>query len=107
MVTSFQGIYENESRKSEMLAAACAVGVGACFAAPVGGVLFSIEVTTTYFAVRNYWRGFFASVCGASLYRLMSVWFQNVDTVKALFATSFTADVTYDPHELFIFALMG
>ncbi len=37
MVTSFQGIYENESRNSEMLAAACAVGVGSCFAAPVGG----------------------------------------------------------------------
>lgn len=38
MVTSFQGIYENESRNSEMLAAACAVGVGSCFAAPVGGI---------------------------------------------------------------------
>lgn len=37
LVTSFQGIYENESRNSEMLAAACAVGVGSCFAAPVGG----------------------------------------------------------------------
>uniref|UniRef100_A0A1B0DHD9 Uncharacterized protein n=1 Tax=Phlebotomus papatasi TaxID=29031 RepID=A0A1B0DHD9_PHLPP len=36
LVTSFHGIYENESRNSEMLAAACAVGVGACFAAPVG-----------------------------------------------------------------------
>lgn len=38
MVTSFQSIYENESRNSEMLAAACAVGVGSCFAAPVGGI---------------------------------------------------------------------
>lgn len=44
-----------------MLASACAVGVGSCFASPVGGVLFSIEVTTTYFAVRNYWRGFFGA----------------------------------------------
>lgn len=26
------------------------------------GVLFSIEVTAVYFAVRNYWRGFFAAV---------------------------------------------
>lgn len=42
LVTSFQGIYENESRNSEMLAAACAVGVGACFAAPVGGECFFI-----------------------------------------------------------------
>jgi chloride channel 2 len=35
LVTSFQSIYENESRNTEMLGAACAVGVGSCFAAPV------------------------------------------------------------------------
>ncbi|KAJ6639380.1 Chloride channel protein 2 [Pseudolycoriella hygida] len=107
MVTSFQGIYENESRNSEMLAAACAVGVGSCFAAPVGGVLFSIEVTTTYFAVRNYWRGFFAAVCGATVFRLLAVWFQKADTVTALFATNFTSDFPFDPQELFVFALIG
>ncbi|KAH8243182.1 hypothetical protein KR032_005241 [Drosophila birchii] len=107
LVTSFQGIYENESRNSEMLAAACAVGVGSCFAAPVGGVLFSIEVTTTYFAVRNYWRGFFAAVCGATVFRLLAVWFQNADTVRALFLTNFTTEFPFDPQELFVFALIG
>jgi hypothetical protein len=40
-------------------------------------VLFSIEVTTVYFAVRNYWRGFFAAVCGATVFRLLAVWFQK------------------------------
>lgn len=44
MVTSFQGIYENESRNSEMLAAACAVGVGSCFAAPVGGKYLLLNI---------------------------------------------------------------
>jgi chloride channel 2 len=43
----------------------------------VAGVLFSIEVTTVYFAVRNYWRGFFAAVCGATVFRLLGVWFQK------------------------------
>ncbi|KFM13484.1 Chloride channel protein 2, partial [Aptenodytes forsteri] len=32
----FGGIYKNEARNIEMLAAACAVGVGCCFAAPIG-----------------------------------------------------------------------
>ena len=26
-----------------------------------------------YFAVRNYWRGFFAAVCGAFMFRLLAV----------------------------------
>lgn len=71
------------------------------------GVLFSIEVTTTYFAVRNYWRGFFAAVCGATVFRLLAVWFQNADTVRAVFLTNFTTEFPFDPQELFVFALMG
>ena len=37
VITTFRGIYENETRYSEMLAAACAVGVACTFAAPIGG----------------------------------------------------------------------
>lgn len=37
------------------------------------GLLFSIEVTATYFAVDNYWHGFYAAVCGAVVYRVLSV----------------------------------
>ncbi|CAG9810707.1 unnamed protein product [Chironomus riparius] len=103
----FRGIFENETRNIDMLAAACAVGVGACFASPVGGVLFSIEVTTTYFAVRNYWRGFFGAVCGALFFRLIAVWFHNVDTLKAIFSTSFTIEFPYGPQELLAFAMLG
>ena len=86
MVTTFQGIYTNESRHSEMLAAACAVGVACCFASPIGGVLFSIEVTSVFFAVRNYWRGFFAAVCGATVFRLLFVFASGgQDTITAMF----------------------
>jgi len=107
LVTQFQGIYTNESRKSEMLAAAAAVGVACCFAAPVGGVLFSIEVTTVYFAVRNYWRGFFAAVCGAVMFRLIAIWTNRADTVVAMFRTAFKVEYPYDPLELFVFAGIG
>ncbi|XP_068158143.1 chloride channel protein 2-like [Drosophila tropicalis] len=107
MATPFRGIYENESRNSEMLAAACALGLGACFAAPIGAVLFSIEVTTTYFAVRNYWRGFFACVVGASFVRLLAVWFQGQETVHALFPTTITTEFPYDTQELMFFGLTG
>lgn len=110
-----------------MLAAACALGLGTCFAAPVGGewhthclpkfssvynlifsaVLFSIEVTTTYFAVRNYWRGFFGCVVGALAVRLLSVWFQGADTVHAIYPTYISTEFPFDSRELIFFALTG
>ncbi|XP_021693329.1 chloride channel protein 2 [Aedes aegypti] len=106
-IASFKSIYENESHNSDMLVAACGVGVAACFAAPVGGVLYSIEVTTSYFAVRNYWRGFFGSICGAALFQLLALWFHKVHTVSALFPTYFAPEFPYGPQELLVFALMG
>ena len=66
---SSKGVYENESKQSEMMGAAVAVGVGCSFAAPIGGVLFAIEVTSTLFATANYWRGFFAAVWSALMFR--------------------------------------
>lgn len=107
LIGSFQGIYENESRRSEMLAAACAVGVACTFAAPIGGVLFSIEVTATFFAVRNYWRGFFSAVCGALIFRLLAFWFKDEETITALFRTTLRTEVPFDALELIIFAGIG
>lgn len=91
-----------------MLAAACAVGVACCFASPIGGVLFSIEVTSVFFAVRNYWRGFFAAVCGATVFRLLFVFASGgEETITAMFRTDFKVVYPYDPRELIAFAGIG
>ncbi|KAK9539236.1 hypothetical protein VZT92_004354 [Zoarces viviparus] len=111
----FGGIYteepfegsKNELRNTEMLSAACAVGVGCCFAAPIGGVLFSIEVTSTFFAVRNYWRGFFAATFSAFIFRVLAVWNQEEETITALFKTRFRLDFPFDLQELPAFAILG
>ncbi|KAK2142090.1 hypothetical protein LSH36_997g02003 [Paralvinella palmiformis] len=107
LITPFHGIFENQSRNSEMLAAACAVGVACTFAAPIGGVLFSIEVTATYFAVRNYWRGFYSAVCGAMVFRLLAVWFRNEETLTALFKTDLRQEFPFDSAELLAFSFVG
>ena len=104
---NFANTFDNESRTYEMLAAACAVGVACNFAAPIGGVLFSIEVTATYFAVRNYWRGFFGAVCGALVFRLLAVWNKDEDTITALFKTNFPVQFPYDLEELLAFVAIG
>ncbi|XP_067310112.1 chloride channel protein 2a isoform X3 [Pseudorasbora parva] len=98
---------KNELRNTEMLSAACAVGVGCCFAAPIGGVLFSIEVTSTFFAVRNYWRGFFAATFSAFIFRVLAVWNKDEETITALFKTRFRLDFPFDLQELPAFAVLG
>lgn len=71
------------------------------------GVLFSIEVTATYFAVSNYWRGFYSAVCGALVFRLLGVWFRNEETITALFKTDLRTNIPFDPLELVVFAGIG
>uniref|UniRef100_A0A8C8JQZ4 Chloride channel 2c n=1 Tax=Oncorhynchus tshawytscha TaxID=74940 RepID=A0A8C8JQZ4_ONCTS len=101
----FGGIYEVNHTWTHTTA--CAVGVGCCFAAPIGGVLFSIEVTSTFFAVRNYWRGFFAATFSAFIFRVLAVWNRDEETITALFKTRFRLDFPFDLQELPAFAVIG
>uniref|UniRef100_A0A7N8XQ67 Chloride channel, voltage-sensitive 1b n=1 Tax=Mastacembelus armatus TaxID=205130 RepID=A0A7N8XQ67_9TELE len=71
------------------------------------GVLFSIEVTSTYFAVRNYWRGYFAATFSAFIFRVLSVWNKDAVTITALFKTNFRMDFPFDLQELPAFAIIG
>ncbi|EFA80692.1 chloride channel protein [Heterostelium album PN500] len=64
-IKPFKNIAPNETQRSQMLASCSALGVAATFGSPIGGVLFSIEVTGTYYLISNYWRAFFASTVGA------------------------------------------
>ncbi|PIO77779.1 chloride transporter, ClC family [Teladorsagia circumcincta] len=118
-LTRSTGVFQNESRANELLAAGCAVGVACTFTAPVGGVLFSIEVTAAYFAIRNYWRGFFAATCSATLFSVLrgirkgagnnsSAWTDLLEmSMEAHYQTNFTITDTYASSELMAFALMG
>uniref|UniRef100_A0A3B4ZPU6 Chloride channel protein 2 n=1 Tax=Stegastes partitus TaxID=144197 RepID=A0A3B4ZPU6_9TELE len=73
----------------------------------LAGVLFSIEVTSTFFAVRNYWRGFFAATFSAFIFRVLAVWNQEEETITALFKTRFRLDFPFDLQELPAFAILG
>ncbi|KAF7219339.1 chloride channel protein 2-like [Nothobranchius furzeri] len=103
----FGASYEHRSRKMELLAVACGVGVCSCFAAPIGGVLFSIEVTTTFFAVRNYWRAILAATLAAIVYRVLPVWASAEETITALFKTHFPVEFPFHLYELPVFAGVG
>ncbi|KAM4747027.1 chloride channel protein ClC-Kb-like [Rhinophrynus dorsalis] len=101
------GAKENSSRKYELLIAGAAVGVACCFVAPVGGVLFSVEATATHFAVRNYWRGFFAATCAALMFRLLAVINSERETVAILFSTNWRVEFPFDLPEYLSYAILG
>ncbi|KAL8198239.1 UNVERIFIED_CONTAM: hypothetical protein K2H54_002335, partial [Gekko kuhli] len=105
--TTVSGEYENKIKQNEMLVAGAAVGVATVFGAPISGVLFSIEVVASHFAVRDYWRGFFAATCGAFFFRLLAVFNSEHETITAIFKTSFKIDFPFDLPETLFFMLLG
>ncbi|XP_042667174.1 chloride channel protein ClC-Kb-like isoform X2 [Centrocercus urophasianus] len=107
MRTSVMREYEDKFKQNEMLVAAQAVGVATVFGAPISGVLFSIEVTASHFAVRDYWRGFFAATCGAFMFRLLAVFNSEQETIAALFKSDLKLDFPFDLPETFFFMILG
>ena len=61
----FSRLRKTADKRLEMLSAACAVGVAGSFGATFGGVLFSVEVTTTHYMVRRLPQATFAAVCSS------------------------------------------
>ena len=99
----FRRLNEDESLRRQVLAAACATGVSATFGAPVGGVLFSVEVTSTYYSVAHLWKSIFASVCGALVFRA-----SRDGSAAAFGITKFTSmEHGLYNGEIFAFALLG
>ena len=52
-------------KRREALSASSAAGVAVAFAAPIGGVLFSLEEVSYYFPPKTMWRAFFCAVTAA------------------------------------------
>ncbi|XP_054031619.1 chloride channel protein ClC-Kb [Dryobates pubescens] len=107
MRTKVTGEYENKFKQNEMLVAAQAVGVASVFGAPISGVLFSVEVMSSHFAVRDYWRGFFAATCSALMFRLLAVFNSEQETIVAAFKSNLQIDFPFDLLEIFFFAILG
>ena len=61
----FDEVLDSPSLTKQIMAASAAVGVSSAFNAPVGGLLFSVEVTSTYYLVANYWKSFIAAMAGS------------------------------------------
>eukprot|EP01031_Cornospumella_fuschlensis_P035196 gene35196-42633_t len=71
----FSHIRKQDAKRLEMIACACASGVGATFGTAFGGVLFSIEFTSSAYLVKTLPKAFLTSVCAMlCIYTLANLW---------------------------------
>jgi H+/Cl- antiporter ClcA len=84
-----------------MIACGICAGTVATFGSPIGGVIFAIEVTSTYYMVGTLWKSFYCATI-------------TIITMKMLFKFPFikpNLHTTYDlipvDHEVFFYALLG
>lgn len=68
------------------MTAAVAVGYTVTFGAPIGGLLYGIEVSTTSFTMSNLWKSFFCSTIAVLCFKV----FGKMGTMGL-----FTADASY------------
>ena len=105
-ISGLNVLRKNAILRRDLLGAAAAAGVSATFGAPIGGVLFSIEVTSSYFMVSAYWKGFFCAVCGAIVFKQLGVFSHGRDNSVSLFTTSFEP-LPYNIFEFFPFLILS
>jgi chloride channel 2 len=82
----YRELASNKTLRHQFLTAAVAVGVSCTFGAPIGGVLFAVEVSTLHFSVSNLWKAFFCSTISVLCFKF----FGSLGT-----AATFTADASY------------
>ena len=105
-VGEFGDILTSPSLCKQIFAASAAVGVSSAFNAPVGGLLFSIEVTSTFYLVSNYWKSFIAAVAGSVACNIFLI------SKGATSDPLLTLNMAINPHpfvkwELIIFLIIG
>jgi hypothetical protein len=60
-----------------------------------------------YFSVHNYWRGFFAAACGATVFRLLRVVLFKTEVTLVAFYQTRIPENAFVPKELPFFAIIG
>jgi H+/Cl- antiporter ClcA len=85
-----------------MYSAAVAAGMTSTFGAPFGAIMFSIEVSTTYYMVSNLFKAFFCAVFALLIFKITGL----IPWLHIFFPTRFPMQISID-HELILFAILG
>lgn len=84
-----------------MISAAVACGVTCTFGAPLGGVILSIELTSSLYMVNNLWRAFLCSTCAYFVFK-----FCHMFHIITPFPPTHFEPLEFD-HEIFFYIGLG
>lgn len=99
-IPCFSHLRESTPLLQQLYSSAAAVGVASAVRAPIGGLLFSVEVTSVSYEVSNYWKGFWA-VAGSTVFVYL------IDNDGYHFLTSDFQLNQYQKAEIIPFFLIG
>jgi len=85
-----------------MYSAAVAAGMTVAFGAPMGAIMFSIEVSTTYYMVSNLFKSFFCVTFSIIIYKVLEM----LNWLVLYSPTKYPMAIVVD-HEIFLFAFLG
>ncbi|OSX69036.1 hypothetical protein BU14_1937s0001 [Porphyra umbilicalis] len=98
----FRSLRRDRALRMQIMACACAVGLASSFGTPIGGVLYALETTASFYLVPTFWKSLLSTVAGAIVYDML----YKTPLVEAFENTSF-AGGDYTRTQLLAFALLG
>lgn len=98
----FRPLRRDRALRMQIMACACAVGLASSFGTPIGGVLYALETTASFYLVPTFWKCMLATLAGSLVYDLL----YKTPLVEAFANTSFEAS-DYTREQLFAFTFLG
>ncbi|PXF42153.1 Chloride channel protein F [Gracilariopsis chorda] len=101
----FRALRRDRALRMQIMACACAVGLASSFGTPIGGVLYALETTASFYLVPTFWKCVLATLAGSFVYDML----YKTPLVEAFANTSF-GDTPYRgqlPAFMLLGALLG
>lgn len=98
----FRDLRKDRALRMQIMSCACAVGLASSFGTPIGGVLYALETTSSFYLVPTFWKCVLATLAGSLVYDLL----YKTPLVEAFANTSFEKS-DYTREQLVAFAFLG
>lgn len=98
----FRALRRDRALRMQIMACACAVGLASSFGTPIGGVLYALETTSSFYLVPTFWKCVLSTLAGSLVYDLL----YKTPLVEAFENTKFEGS-GYTREQLVAFVFLG